>query len=68
MHDTPLTSHIRGHLLINEHLDMGSRLTMVVGLLQHGDFLSTWDFGSSVFFSITVHNYPWDGIWLYIKR
>jgi hypothetical protein len=33
------------------------------------DFLSTWDFGSSVFFSITVHNYPWDpGIWLYIKR
>ena len=33
------------------------------------DFLSTWDFGSSVFFSITVHNYPWDpGIWSYIKR
>jgi hypothetical protein len=33
------------------------------------DFLSTWDLGSSVFFSITVHNYPWDsGIWLYIKR
>jgi hypothetical protein len=32
-------------------------------------FLSTWDFGSSVFFSIMVHNYPWDpGIWLYIKR
>jgi tRNA(Met) C34 N-acetyltransferase TmcA len=33
------------------------------------DFLSTWDLGSSVFFSIMVHNYPWDpGIWLYIKR
>jgi hypothetical protein len=33
------------------------------------DFLSTWAFGSSVFFSITVHTYPWDpGIWLYIKR
>jgi hypothetical protein len=32
-------------------------------------FLSTWDLGSSVFFSIMVHNYPWDpGIWLYIKR
>jgi hypothetical protein len=33
------------------------------------DFLSTWDLGSSVFFSIMVHNYPWDpGIWLYIKH
>jgi tRNA(Met) C34 N-acetyltransferase TmcA len=33
------------------------------------DFLSTWDLGSSVFFNIMVHNYPWDpGIWLYIKR
>jgi hypothetical protein len=33
------------------------------------DFLSTWDLGSSVFFIIMVHNYPWDpGIWLYIKR
>jgi tRNA(Met) C34 N-acetyltransferase TmcA len=33
------------------------------------DFLSTWDLGSSIFFSIMVHNYPWDpGIWLYIKR
>jgi hypothetical protein len=33
------------------------------------DFLSTGDFGSSVFFSIMVHNYPWNpGIWLYIKR
>jgi hypothetical protein len=33
------------------------------------DFLSIGDFGSSVFFSIMVHNYPWDpGIWLYIKR
>jgi hypothetical protein len=32
-------------------------------------FLSTWDLGSSVFFSIMIHNYPWDpGIWLYIKR
>jgi hypothetical protein len=32
-------------------------------------FLSTWDIGSPVFFSIMVHNYPWDpGIWLYIKR
>jgi hypothetical protein len=32
-------------------------------------FLSTWDLGSPVFFSIMVHNYPWDpGIWLYIKR
>jgi hypothetical protein len=32
------------------------------------DFLSTWDLGSSVFFNIMVHNYPWDpGIWLYIK-
>ena len=32
-------------------------------------FFSTWDLGSSVFFSIMVHNYPWDsGIWLYIKR
>jgi hypothetical protein len=31
--------------------------------------LSTWDLGSSVFFNIMVHNYPWDpGIWLYIKR
>jgi hypothetical protein len=31
--------------------------------------LSTWDLGSPVFFSIMVHNYPWDpGIWLYIKR
>ena len=26
---------------------------------------NTWDLGSSVFFSIMVHNYPWDpGIWL----
>ena len=33
------------------------------------DFLSIWDFGSSVFFSIMAHIYPWDpGIWLYIKR
>jgi tRNA(Met) C34 N-acetyltransferase TmcA len=33
------------------------------------DFLSTWDPGSSIFFNIMVHNYPWDpGIWLYIKR
>jgi hypothetical protein len=33
------------------------------------DFLSTWDLGSSVFFSIMVHNYPKDpGIWLYIKH
>jgi hypothetical protein len=24
------------------------------------DFLSTWDIGSSVLFSIMVHNYPWD--------
>jgi hypothetical protein len=32
-------------------------------------FLSTLDLGSSVFFSIIVHNYPWDpGIWLYIRR
>jgi hypothetical protein len=32
-------------------------------------FLSTWDLDSPVFFSIMVHNYPWDlGIWLYIKR
>jgi hypothetical protein len=32
-------------------------------------FLSTWDLGSPVFFSIMVHNYPWDpGIWLYIKH
>jgi hypothetical protein len=32
-------------------------------------FLSTWDLGSPIFFSIMVHNYPWDpGIWLYIKR
>jgi hypothetical protein len=31
-------------------------------------FLSTWDLGSTVFFNIMVHNYPWDpGIWLYIK-
>jgi hypothetical protein len=31
--------------------------------------LSTWDLGSPVFFSIMVHNYPWNpGIWLYIKR
>ena len=28
------------------------------------DFLSTWDFGSPVFFNIMVQNYPWDpGIW-----
>jgi hypothetical protein len=33
------------------------------------DFLSTWDLGSSIFFNIMVHNYPWDpDIWLYIKR
>jgi hypothetical protein len=31
--------------------------------------LSTWYLGSLVFFSIMVHNYPWDpGIWLYIKH
>ena len=32
-------------------------------------FLSTWYLGSPVFFSIMVHNYPWDpSIWLYIKH
>jgi hypothetical protein len=33
------------------------------------DFLSTWDLGSPVLFSLMVDNYPWDhGIWLYIKH
>jgi hypothetical protein len=32
-------------------------------------FVSTGDLGSPVFFSIMVHNYPWDpGIRLYIKH
>jgi hypothetical protein len=32
-------------------------------------FLSTWDLGSPIFFSIMIHNFSWDvDIWLYIKR
>jgi hypothetical protein len=51
-------------------LDMGPRLTMVVGILQHGGFpFYNGILRSLVFFGIMVHNYPLDpGIRLYIKH